>query len=322
LEVQRQCALLVGPQFQSASSVIEWLHSRRCECFLVPTLQEAYDSIRSRPFDLVLCSNRLPDGAGFSLIELLTGHPVSLFISHPVEDACIWLPALIHGVQCWGSSALKPKAAVRLIDEVIAANRKRLQPDGCLDGSTFRNLVWRDFLVNQKGAQHMEQQSVCLMQVKEEAVNLMPVSSEEFSKYRQQIFDLVARRAYEVFESRGRVHGYDWDDWYQAESETLRPVHVELSDAGNALVAVAAVTGYHPENLKISAEPRRLWICGLSPVADVSYDGPDARPIGSGPFLRSFSLSADINTSEVSTEIGSEVLEVRMPKNFPQSNGY
>lgn len=168
----------------------------------------------------------------------------------------------------------------------------------------------------------MEQQSVCLMQVKEEAVNLMPVSSEEFSKYRQQIFDLVARRAYEVFESRGRVHGYDWDDWYQAESETLRPVHVELSDAGNALVAVAAVTGYHPENLKISAEPRRLWICGLSPVADVSYDGPDARPIGSGPFLRSFSLSADINTSEVSTEIGSEVLEVRMPKNFPQSNGY
>lgn len=29
----------------------------------------------------------------------------------------------------------------------------------------------------------------------------------------------VARRAYELFEQRGREHGRDLDDWYQAERE-------------------------------------------------------------------------------------------------------
>jgi hypothetical protein len=29
----------------------------------------------------------------------------------------------------------------------------------------------------------------------------------------------IARRAYEIFEHRGSVHGYDLDDWLQAERE-------------------------------------------------------------------------------------------------------
>lgn len=167
----------------------------------------------------------------------------------------------------------------------------------------------------------MNHQAIGLVQDIKNGANPLPVSSEEFNKCRQQIFELVARRAYELFESRGRQHGDDWDDWYRAESETLRPVHVELSDAGNALVAVAAVPGYHPEHLRISAEPDRLWICGLPPVAKASSNRPNARSAESGPFLHSFGLSTKINTSKISTEIRDDVLKVRMPKVFPQLNG-
>ncbi|MGA8224133.1 MAG: DUF2934 domain-containing protein, partial [Candidatus Acidiferrales bacterium] len=147
------------------------------------------------------------------------------------------------------------------------------------------------------------------------------VSPEEFNNCRQEILDLVAQRAYQMFESRGRVHGRDWEDWYKAESETLRPVHVELSDDGNELVAVAAVSGYHPDHIRISAEPGRLWICGLPPVANRRHDGSDAHSIGAGPFLRSFKLSAKIYASRVSTEIRNDVLEVHMPKILPKLNG-
>jgi HSP20 family molecular chaperone IbpA len=167
----------------------------------------------------------------------------------------------------------------------------------------------------------MNQQAVGLVQDRQTGTNPVPVSSEEFDKCRQQIFDLVARRAYELFESRGRQHGHDWDDWYRAESETLRPVHVEFSDAGNALVAVAAVPGYHPEHLRISAEPDRLWICALSPAPHTSSNGPDARSAESGPFLHSFGLSTKINTSKISTEIKDDVLEVHMPKALARFNG-
>jgi hypothetical protein len=31
--------------------------------------------------------------------------------------------------------------------------------------------------------------------------------------------DDIERRAYELFEQRGKVEGHDWDDWLQAERE-------------------------------------------------------------------------------------------------------
>ena len=38
----------------------------------------------------------------------------------------------------------------------------------------------------------------------------------------------VARRAYEIYESRGRIDGYDVEDWLQAERE-LRSIAVRAS---------------------------------------------------------------------------------------------
>ena len=35
----------------------------------------------------------------------------------------------------------------------------------------------------------------------------------------QQEHLLIARRAYELFETRGCEHGHDWEDWLRAESE-------------------------------------------------------------------------------------------------------
>jgi hypothetical protein len=38
-------------------------------------------------------------------------------------------------------------------------------------------------------------------------------------RVRHATHEEIARRAYEIFEHRGRVHGYDLDDWLQAERE-------------------------------------------------------------------------------------------------------
>jgi hypothetical protein len=35
----------------------------------------------------------------------------------------------------------------------------------------------------------------------------------------QQEHLAIARRAYELFETRGCEHGHDWEDWFRAESE-------------------------------------------------------------------------------------------------------
>jgi len=52
-----------------------------------------------------------------------------------------------------------------------------------------------------------------------------PVSPSESNTERetvdQRVSDLIAARAYEIFQSRGAGHGADIDDWLQAEKEIL-----------------------------------------------------------------------------------------------------
>ena len=38
-----------------------------------------------------------------------------------------------------------------------------------------------------------------------------------------QLEERIRVRAYELYESRGREHGHDLDDWLQAEGEMLGP---------------------------------------------------------------------------------------------------
>src|SRR5687768_15158905 len=41
----------------------------------------------------------------------------------------------------------------------------------------------------------------------------------------EPIHDDIARRAYQLYEERGREHGRDQEDWYQAERELRQFLH-------------------------------------------------------------------------------------------------
>ncbi|MGB9472712.1 MAG: Hsp20 family protein [Candidatus Acidiferrum sp.] len=88
------------------------------------------------------------------------------------------------------------------------------------------------------------------------------VSAHELFEHTRDVFNLVARRAYEIFESRGCVQGKDREDWYLAESELLTPVKFHLSVSGEQLTARAEVPGFNRREIKVSLEPRRLSISG------------------------------------------------------------
>ncbi|HYL12509.1 MAG TPA: DUF2934 domain-containing protein [Terriglobales bacterium] len=46
-------------------------------------------------------------------------------------------------------------------------------------------------------------------------------STAETLQYTEADVGRICSRAYELYEQRGRVHGYDFDDWVKAESEVL-----------------------------------------------------------------------------------------------------
>jgi hypothetical protein len=47
-----------------------------------------------------------------------------------------------------------------------------------------------------------------------------------------RIYNSIAQRAIEIFESNGRNFGHEFDDWFKAEFELLHPVHVRIAESG------------------------------------------------------------------------------------------
>jgi HSP20 family molecular chaperone IbpA len=144
------------------------------------------------------------------------------------------------------------------------------------------------------------------------------VRPDEIRAYMQSPLGLVEQHAYAIFKARGSADGHDLDDWLQAESEVLRPVTAEASDAGEAFVVVATVGDYRPEDLRVSVEPRCLTICGLSAGEDNGVgSSEDESRVGS--FWLSFRLPAEVDTSAASAELRRDVLEMYLPK-VPSQN--
>jgi hypothetical protein len=82
------------------------------------------------------------------------------------------------------------------------------------------------------------------------------VSVHELFEHTQDAYNLIARRAFEIFESRGHVHGNDREDWFLAESELLTPVKFHLSVSGDQLTARAEVPGFSMGNIPIRSSTR------------------------------------------------------------------
>ncbi len=112
------------------------------------------------------------------------------------------------------------------------------------------------------------------------SADLNLVSVHELFEHTQDVFNLIARRAFEIFEVRGRVHGNDREDWLLAESELLTPVKSHLSEPGEHLTARADVPRFSRQEIKVSLEPRRLSISGKTEPSDDHHSGKHTHSLG------------------------------------------
>ena len=86
--------------------------------------------------------------------------------------------------------------------------------------------------------------------------------SSEMLERRQEIYKQIALRAYQLFETRGGVHGHDWEDWFKAEAESLRPVSIEIQEFPEKLVVTASVIGFGENELIVSIDPQQVIVAG------------------------------------------------------------
>lgn len=99
----------------------------------------------------------------------------------------------------------------------------------------------------------------------EERIQLVPVTRQEADTQFEawtEIRNRISRRAFEIFEERGRVHGYDLDDWFKAESEVVTPVQTTVNETEHLYTITLEVSGFKANELEIRAEPFRIFILG------------------------------------------------------------
>lgn len=130
-----------------------------------------------------------------------------------------------------------------------------------------------------------------------------------------QIYDMIAKRAFEIFNNNGRWFGNDLGDWLQAESEILHPVHMEIAETDGTLNVRAEVPGFTAPELHIQVEGSRLTISGKHDSTEETTKGKTiysercAKEI-----LRSIELPSPVDAAKVNAVLKNGVLNIELPK--------
>lgn len=152
----------------------------------------------------------------------------------------------------------------------------------------------------------------------EEPTSFRPLQLENLFDKMGDIFPSIARRAYELFESNGRIFGHDLDNWLRAEAEILEPVHVEISESDEALKVHAQVPGFTEKELEVKVTPRHLTIAGKRETTkEEKTEKKVYSEFRSNQVFRMVHLPAEVDRDKVKAELKNGVLEIELIKTAP-----
>jgi HSP20 family protein len=140
-------------------------------------------------------------------------------------------------------------------------------------------------------------------------------SSESMTERIERLYAAISRRAYELFERDGHVHGKDVSHWTTAEREFLQPVTVSMEQTEGEIVLRAEVPGFTSSDLEVTAEPRRVVISGKHESRTENKDG-EAQYVEqrSDEIFRSVELPSEVDANKVSADLKDGVLNIVLPK--------
>jgi len=154
------------------------------------------------------------------------------------------------------------------------------------------------------------------------AIQLSLSDPERLQWDMQQVQLAIARRAYELFEMRGGEHGHDWEDWFRAESELLRPLPLTISETDDRIRIRANVLGFEKDELRISVAPRRVAILGKKTISEPEMEGARNVYIDWYPdqILRLIDLPTEVNPGAASVKLHAGLLNLELPKSAKRTS--
>jgi len=141
------------------------------------------------------------------------------------------------------------------------------------------------------------------------------IKSAGLSSDAKEMFDMIAKRAYEIFESKGRRSGRDMEHWLQAEEELFDRKPINYKESPDGVILLADVTGFSPKELEVDLEPKRVTIIG-------KHQGQSEQSSTSGAviekrstrLLRTLQLPVEIDTRRATARLNGGMLELDVRK--------
>ena len=135
------------------------------------------------------------------------------------------------------------------------------------------------------------------------------------SEQTRRVEEAVARRAYEIFESRGSAPWHELEDWRQAEAELVGPrCSGEMSLDGTLWVGTDAAI-FEQGTIEIWVAPRKITICGKASVDKVdAHRNRIARRQGRQTIFHALNLPVEIDPSHVTAKFNGPSLEILLRK--------
>ncbi|MGE5321348.1 MAG: Hsp20 family protein [Actinomycetota bacterium] len=150
---------------------------------------------------------------------------------------------------------------------------------------------------------------------KKKEIPVHPQEPSAFMKEVTELFNRIEKRAYELFEGRGREEGRDLDDWFKAESELFKPVPLETEEDEKQLTIRAKVPGFHAEELEINLEPSVLTIKGAQrKEMEKKEKGAVYTKTREQEIFRRVALPVGVLPDAAEANLKDDVLEITVPK--------
>jgi len=134
----------------------------------------------------------------------------------------------------------------------------------------------------------------------------------------KEIHELIARRAYQIYEGRGHTDGHDIEDWLQAESEVRATLFVGFMELNGDLRVDIGIRACDLPALQVRIEPWRLIVSGKRNVhdrqmeqGDLAYRGDTPRPV---EIFEVVNFPVRVEPPGAKATFSNELLELRIPK--------
>jgi HSP20 family molecular chaperone IbpA len=133
-------------------------------------------------------------------------------------------------------------------------------------------------------------------------------------------FEMIRKRAFEMFERHGGSPGQELDDWFRAERDLFWVPAAELAETDEEVKITVSVPGFDPKEIKVTAQPGEVQVRGNHGQSlEKKEKGVVYSEFNEKDLFRRFELPQTIDVDHISVNVENGILTVKIPKKIPQT---